>query len=190
MTSEPLLEVKDVSLSFGGLRALGGCNFVVHAGTVSGLIGPNGAGKSSLINVVSGAVRPSSGSVYFRGEDITLLSPLQRARRGIIRTYQIPREFGALTVLENLLVVHPNRFGERLFDAVFARRRTRTEERVLVVRASEILDMFGLYELRNETASNLSGGAKRLLELARAVMVQPSLLMLDEPMAGVAPALL
>ncbi|MGC8466199.1 MAG: ABC transporter ATP-binding protein [Acidimicrobiales bacterium] len=188
--AENMLEVDDIRLSFGGLKAIDGCSFEVERGTITALIGPNGAGKSTTVNTIAGAYRPQSGKIRFNGEDITNLPTYARAQKGLIRTYQISREFGGMSVLENLLVVRRGQSGERLINAVFRGRQSKRETEALVAEANEILNTFGIYKLRHEFASNLSGGQKRLLELSRAVMAQPKMMLLDEPMAGVTPALI
>jgi ABC-type branched-subunit amino acid transport system ATPase component len=185
----PLLEVTDLHRRFGGVYAVNGASFAVPAGTVTGLIGPNGAGKSTVLNLIAGAMRPSAGTIAFQGTDVTGLPPYQRARRGIIRTFQMSSEFPALTVLENLLVAAPAPRGEKLWQAALGKRYWRAREFESVVRARELLARFELSAKENELAGNLSGGQKRLLELMRGLMAAPTLLLLDEPMAGVNPSL-
>lgn len=185
-----ILAISDVHVAFGGLKAIDGCTFEVEKGTITALIGPNGAGKSTMVGSIAGAVSITSGSITFDGQEISHLPTYRRAQGGLIRTYQISREFGGMTVLENLLVVRLGQSGESLINAVFRPKKSKTETNTLVGEANEILNTFGLYRLRNEYASNLSGGQKRLLELSRAVMAKPKMLLLDEPMAGVTPALI
>jgi ABC-type branched-subunit amino acid transport system ATPase component len=185
----PLLEVTDLHRRFGGVYAVNGASFTVRAGTFTGLIGPNGAGKSTVLNLIAGAMRPSAGTIAFQGTDVTGLPPYQRARRGIIRTFQMSSEFPALTVLENLLVAAPATRGEKLWQAALGKRNWRAREFESVVRARELLARFELSAKENELAGNLSGGQKRLLELMRGLMAAPTLLLLDEPMAGVNPSL-
>jgi ABC-type branched-subunit amino acid transport system ATPase component len=185
-----ILSVREVRRSFGGVNALSGVSFSVGRGTITALIGPNGAGKTTLVNVVAGAIKPQSGAVVFDGRDITGHSPHDVALSGLIRTFQISREYPAMTVFENLMVSPQRQAGERLSTVLFRPGRYRAEERAHIERATEILAAFGLYEKRDEYARNLSGGQKRLLELARAVMAEPKLLVLDEPMAGINPALI
>jgi ABC-type branched-subunit amino acid transport system ATPase component len=186
----PILSVVGLERSFGGIQAVRGAEFDVQKGSITALIGPNGAGKSTVVNLIAGALSPDSGHVFFEDREITGRKPFQVARAGLIRTFQISREYPALTVLENLMVSPPNQVGERLFTAMFLRGRYKQQERDLVAKALLILDDFGLYAMRNEYARNLSGGQKRLLELARAVMADPMMLILDEPMAGINPALI
>jgi neutral amino acid transport system ATP-binding protein len=190
MPAEVLLRIEDVSRSFGGLRAVDGCSFTIEAGSIAALIGPNGAGKTTLVNLVAGALRAERGRVLFDATDITNWRSYRIARRGLIRTFQISREFGGMTVLENMLVTPPDQAGDRLLTALLRPSVGRRQDRRLAARALEVLDRFGIHALRDEYARNLSGGQKRLLELARAVMASPRLLLLDEPMAGVNPALI
>lgn len=187
--SEKILEIDHLSRSFGGLKAVNDCSFELRRGMLAALIGPNGAGKTTLANLVAGALKPDSGRVRFAEADITGWVSHKIARHGLIRTFQISREFGGLTVLENMLVAAQSQAGESFFTAVFRPSVGEQGDRMLLDRALDRLNTFGLYEQRDEYARNLSGGQKRLLELARAVMAEPSLLILDEPMAGVNPAL-
>ena len=181
------LVVDDLTKAFGGVRAVDRCSLAVREGTITGLIGPNGAGKTTLFNLLTGFHRPDTGRVTFRGDDITGLPPYRVFRRGICRTFQIPREFKDLTVLENLLVVPPDQVGERLWTPWLRPGRIRTEEARLRERAGRVLEQVGLARLADEPAWTLSGGQKKLLELGRALMAEPSMLMLDEPGAGVNP---
>jgi branched-chain amino acid transport system ATP-binding protein len=182
-----LLSVEGLTKSFGGVTAVDRCSLEVREGTITGLIGPNGAGKTTLFNLLTGFHRPDSGRIVFRGDDITGLAPHQVFRRGICRTFQIPREFKDLSVLENLLVVPPDQAGERLWTPWLWPGRIRREEARLRERAGRVLEQVGLARLAGEPAWTLSGGQKKLLELGRALMADPALLMLDEPGAGVNP---
>lgn len=175
--------------SFGGVHAVDGAAFDVPRGTVTALIGPNGAGKSTVVNLLSGFLQPDEGTVVVGGTDATGWPSHRIAGLGLIRTFQLSRELAGLTVLENLLVTPRGQAGESLFNIYFRPGKVRREERENVERALGILDDYGLYQVRDNWASALSGGQKRLLELARAVMAGPRLLLLDEPMAGVNPAL-
>lgn len=188
-SAEAILQVDHISHSFGGLKAVNDCSFAVPRGTLAALIGPNGAGKTTLVNIVAGAIKPEQGRVQFAGADITGKASYRIARQGLIRTFQISREFGGLTVLENMLVAAQHQAGENFFVAILRPSIGQRQDQQLLARALDCLNTFGLYDLRDEYASNLSGGQKRLLELARAVMAEPSLMILDEPMAGVNPAL-
>jgi branched-chain amino acid transport system ATP-binding protein len=185
-----LLEIDDLVKRFGGLRALDGCTFRVAPGTITGLIGPNGAGKTTVFNVVSGLLAPDAGTIRFGGRPIGGRPAHEVARLGIRRTFQIPREFRQLTVLENLLVFGAAPVGERLTGALFRRRVYRDEDRLLLERAEAVLAITDLAPLADEYARNLSGGQKKLLELARVLMAEPALVLLDEPAAGVNPTLM
>ena len=182
-----LLHVENLTKSFGGLRAVDRCSLAVRQGTITGLIGPNGAGKTTVFNLLTGFYRPDDGRITFRGADITGLAPHQVFRRGICRTFQIPREFKDLTVLENLLVVPPDQLGERLWTPWLVPRRIRREEARWRERAERVLEQVALTRVAGEPAWTLSGGQKKLLELGRALMAEPTLLLLDEPGAGVNP---
>jgi branched-chain amino acid transport system ATP-binding protein len=185
-----ILEIMNLTKGFGGLRAVNGCTLSVAEGSITGLIGPNGAGKTTVFNLVTGLLRPESGRVRLRGHPIIGLPPYRITRLGVTRTFQIPRELGRLTVLENLLLFAGRQAGERLEVALLARRRFLREERGLRVRAQEVLDLVELGHHAEEYAARLSGGQKKLLELARALMADPALILLDEPGAGVNPTLM
>lgn len=188
--STELLKICGISKSFGGVKAVDNASFDVEQRTITALIGPNGAGKSTVVGLIGGEVRPDKGSVVFRGITTSNLAPHKIARNGLIRTFQISREFASMTVLENLMAVPQNQTGEKLLTAAFRPKRYRSQEKELVEKALSLLSEFGLYGMRNEHSRNLSGGQKRLLELARAVMAEPIMLVLDEPMAGINPALI
>jgi len=190
MSGEPLLSVRGLAKSFGGVEAVRDVSFDVAAGSITGLIGPNGAGKSSVLAIVSGFLAPTSGSVHFGGELVSGHSAYRLARLGLVRTFQLSSEFERLSVIENLLVAAPNQRGDRLRDVLAGRWRWRAEEEEAVARARELLARFEIPEKEDDLAGDLSGGQKRLLELARALMTEPKLLLLDEPMAGVNPALI
>jgi branched-chain amino acid transport system ATP-binding protein len=183
------LEVRDVVREFGGVRAVAGATFEVPHGGITGLIGPNGAGKSTMVGLISGMIRPTSGTVQFAGRDITKLAPHKIARLGVTRTFQLSSEFSKLTVLENLLVAVPGQAGETFLGAVFRARRWQRQERELVNQARAMLARFDMTAKEEEYAGNLSGGQKRLVEIMRGLMAQPKLLLLDEPLAGVNPSL-
>ena len=185
-----ILEVHDLVKTFGGLIVLNRCSFQVRRGTITGLIGPNGAGKTTLFNVLTGFYKPDSGRVLFNGRDITGLAPHHIFHHRLCRTFQIPREFREMTVLENLMLIPPGQFGERLWYPWFRPTVVRHQEAQIRDKALEVLAAVRLFELRYEYARNLSGGQKKLLELARTMMADPELLLLDEPGAGVNPALM
>jgi ABC-type branched-subunit amino acid transport system ATPase component len=187
--SQPVLSVRDVHRAFGGVKAVDGATFSALPGRVTGLIGPNGAGKSTLMGIIAGAIQADSGTIQFDGADVTALPAHKMARLGLIRTFQLSAEFSKLTVLENLLVAAPAQKGESLLGAELGRLYWGRDEDVLVARAREVLDRFAMSPKENELAGNLSGGQKRLLEIMRALMAHPKLVLLDEPFAGVNPTL-
>jgi branched-chain amino acid transport system permease protein len=188
-TGAAMLEVSDLHRDFGGVKAVDGATFAVPRGRITGLIGPNGAGKSTAVTMMAGGLKPSSGSILFLGEDVTGQPSYQLARRGVIRTFQIASEFARLTVMENLLVAAQDHPGEKMHTALLGKWAWRRQEAELLDRARALLVRFDMAHMQDEYAGNLSGGQKRLLELMRALMAQPRLLLLDEPMAGVHPTL-
>ena len=184
------LEVKGLRKHFGGVYAVDGCSFEAPKGQVTGLIGPNGAGKSTAIDLISGFKLPDAGAVAFKGRDIAGLPPHRIARLGLIRTFQSPREWPALTVLENVVMARWDASREGFLRGVIGlstAQRVATGAELAVAR--EILIELGLDAVRDERAGNLSGGQKRLVEFARIRMAQPELVILDEPMGGVNPVL-
>jgi branched-chain amino acid transport system ATP-binding protein len=183
--ARPLLEVDGVTRSFGGLKAVNECSLSVAGGSITGLIGPNGAGKTTLFNIITGFLKPSSGHIYFAGERIDGLSPHAVFRRGLVRTFQIPRELGTMSVLENLMLVPAGQAGEKIWNPWFFRFRVSREEEANFAKATQVLEFVELIHLRDEYAGNLSGGQKKLLELARTLMTDPKMILLDEPGAGV-----
>ena len=184
------LEVRGLTKLFGGVRAVDDCSFVVPSGQVTGLIGPNGAGKSTAIDLISGFKLPDSGAVIFKGGPIHGLPPHRISRMGLIRTFQSPREWPGLSVLENVIMARWDSGRETFRRGVWGLGRSqRATSAGELTRAREILSEFGLYPLRNERAGNLSGGQKRLVEFARIRMAEPQLVILDEPMGGVNPVL-
>lgn len=184
-----ILQVEHLTHAFGGVNALDDCSFAAPAGKITALIGPNGAGKSTLVNVVSGFYASQRGRVLFDGQDISRWPPYKIGRQGLIRTFQLSRGYGGMTVLENMMVPPKAQSGEHLLTAILQPGKVREEEKRHLERAADLLNTFNLYPKRDEYARNLSGGQKRLLEMARALMAEPKLLLLDEPMAGVNPAL-
>jgi branched-chain amino acid transport system ATP-binding protein len=187
--TEECLVVDELHRNFGGVRAVDGASFTVERGRITGLIGPNGAGKSTVLAMIAGAVRPTSGSIRFEGRELTRVAPRLIPHLGVVRTFQLPSEFARLTVLENLVVAAPSQQGEALRGAVLGKRYWRRQEAEIVARARGLLVRFDLGDKEDLYAGELSGGQKRLLEIMRCLMVQPKLLLLDEPMAGVNPSL-
>ena len=182
---EPLLEAVDIEKNFGGLRAIDGCSIAVPKQSITGLIGPNGAGKTTLFNLISGFHRPDHGRVMLGGDRIDNLPPHRIVRKGLARTFQIPRELKEMTVLENMLLFPQHQQGEWLWRPLLTPARVRRAERELQERAEATLEFVQLIHLRDELAKNLSGGQKKLLELARTLMLDPQVILLDEPGAGV-----
>ncbi len=184
------LEVDHVTRRFGSHRAVDDVSFRVDAGTITGLIGPNGAGKTTLFNVIAGALAPSAGRIALGGRRLDGRPPHRVLRAGLARTFQIPRPFAALSVLENVMLAGRAQLGERFWANWLRASAVATGERALRERAHELIDFAGLGALAGSPARVLSGGQRKLLELARALMAEPRALLLDEPAAGVNPALL
>jgi neutral amino acid transport system ATP-binding protein len=184
-----LLAVSDVVKRFGGIRAVDGAGFDVEEGSITALIGPNGAGKTTLFNVLTGFHRGDAGSVRFCGEEIFRLPAYAVARRGMVRTFQITKALAAMPVIDNMMLAAPDQPGERFRNLVFRPGAVRSREREVRERALELLEVFNLGDHADAYAGTLSGGQRKLLELARALMAEPRLLMLDEPMAGINPTL-
>jgi len=187
--SAALLEIENLAKSFGGVHAVRNCTFAIPGGQVVGLIGPNGAGKSTVVDLVSGFGRPDSGSVRFAGEAIIGKRPDVISRLGLIRTFQTPREWRNLTVMDNVLLARRRFANESLWRSLTRARRIRREEEADRTAVRAILERFQLAQLRNELADRLSGGQKRLLEFARVAAAEARLIILDEPMGGVNPVL-
>lgn len=189
MPLSPMLRVDELHKSFGGVAAVDGATFEVGPGSMTALIGPNGAGKTTAFDLISGFVRPDTGHVAYAGRSISRRSPEAIARLGLARTFQLTRVFRAMTVRENLLVGSQRHPGERLLRAAMRPRAAIRHERAARHEADAMLERFGLRSHAGELADNLSGGQRKLVELARVLMVQPRMLLLDEPFAGVNPTL-
>ncbi len=185
-----MLQISKINKSFGGLKVLNNLSLKIEKGSISGLIGPNGAGKTTLFNVINGSIKPDSGSVQLNNYELIGLQPHELFEIGVLRTFQIPHEFFSLTVLDNLLVVPPNKIGEKFFGQWFFEKKIKKIEEINVKKAKDILDILGLSHLEKEYAGNLSGGQKKLLELGRVMMVEPEIILLDEVGAGVNKTLL
>nr|WP_232214598.1 ABC transporter ATP-binding protein [Rubidibacter lacunae] len=185
-----LLNAKDLCKSFGGIRAVDRAAIQVARGSITGLIGPNGAGKTTLFNLLSSFIYPDAGEICFDGMPIQTLSPYRIAQAGLVRTFQVARVLSRLSVLENMLLGAQNQTGENIVRALFRSGQVRVEERHNRERAMSILESVGLAAKAHDYAGALSGGQRKLLELARALMPQPRLILLDEPAAGVNPTLI
>jgi ABC-type branched-subunit amino acid transport system ATPase component/ABC-type branched-subunit amino acid transport system permease subunit len=184
-----VLQAVDVSRDFGGVHAVSGVSLEVRRGSLTGLIGPNGAGKSTLLALLAGTDQVSGGRIVYQGHDVTGVPAYRRARLGLVRTFQLASEFKRLTVMENLLSAAPGNRGESFRGALAGRWYWRDDESAAVAKATSLLRRFGLEPLANEYAGDLSGGQRRLVEIMRALMTDPAMLLLDEPMAGVHPEL-
>lgn len=186
---ETILSVEELKKSFGGLQAVDGTTFTVSEGTITGLIGPNGAGKTTMFNLLTGVLAPDSGTVRFRGESVEGRHPEDIVAEGIGRTFQTPRIFRGMTVRENLAFAARGQSGESALNAVFRGGRVSREETAVREEVDEVLSFLDLEDLAEEYARGLSGGQRKLLELGRVLMLDPDLILLDEPVAGVNPVL-
>lgn len=186
---ERILVVEDVSKHFGGVAAVDFASLDVRRGSITALIGPNGAGKTTLFNVVSGFFRPETGRVVFDGRRIDRRPPYTIAKGGLVRTFQITKVLTKMTVLDNMMLPAPDQPGERLWEVWLRPGATRKRQRRIRERAMDLLAVFQLDRLADEYAGALSGGQRKLLELARSLMAEPRMVLLDEPMAGVNPTL-
>jgi ABC-type branched-subunit amino acid transport system ATPase component/branched-subunit amino acid ABC-type transport system permease component len=184
-----ILECRELTRTFQGVRAVDGVSMAFQRGRLTGIIGPNGAGKSTVLAMLAGTLAPTSGRVLLMGEDVTGLPAYRRARKGLVRTFQLASEFKRLTVLENLVAAVPDQRGETLPGALRGRRYWGEQERAVIEQAQDTLERFGLLGLADRYAGDLSGGQRRLVEIMRALMARPRVLLLDEPMAGVHPNL-
>ena len=180
-----MLEIKDISINFGGIKAVDKASMTIEEGQITGLIGPNGAGKTTLFNVIAGNLKPTYGQVSLLGEDITALPDYELFHKGVLRTFQLAHEFSNMTVLENLLVVPGQQTGESILNTWFKREQIKIEEEVIKEKAIEVIEFLNLSHLTYELAGNLSGGQKKLLELGRTMMVDAKIVLLDEVGAGV-----
>jgi ABC-type branched-subunit amino acid transport system ATPase component len=189
MTAPALLLVRDVCKRFGGVVAVNDASFDVAPGSITGLIGPNGAGKTTMFNLISGFLRPERGTIAFDGWRCDGQPPHALANAGLVRTFQIPRVLTRMTVLENMMLAGTAQPGEALGAALYMPRRIARTERDVRAQAQELLHLIRLDRLANDYAGTLSGGQRKLLEFGRALMTRPRMVLLDEPMAGVAPTL-
>jgi ABC-type branched-subunit amino acid transport system ATPase component len=184
---DPVLVIDSITRSFGGVRAVDVAHLEFQRGWITGLIGPNGAGKTTLFNLLTGFDRPDTGRWTFDGMPLSRLAPHQVARRGVVRTFQLTKALAKLTVLDNMRLAAPMQTGERFFGALLG--TWGRQEQANTRKAMELLTRFQLDAKADDLAGCLSGGQRKLLEMARALMMEPTVIMLDEPMAGVNPAL-
>ena len=184
-----MLEVRAVSRHFGGVAAVDAVSMAVRRGEIVGVIGPNGAGKTTLFNLIAGTLKPSGGQILLDGVAVEREPQYARLGRGLGRTFQIPKPFSQMTLVENLLVAAQGQTGERMFANWFAPGRIRGQEHRNLERAMALLEFVTLDSLADQPARILSGGQRKLLELARVMMADPAIILLDEPAAGVNPSL-
>ncbi len=187
--SNYILEVEAVSKYFGGLKAIDHVSFDIRKGMIVGLVGPNGSGKTTLFNTITGIYKPDSGEIYFEGKPIHGLRPYQIYRRGLVRTFQIPRVINRVSVLDNVVIAARNQIGDELLNIFTKRREWLRQERHIIKKAMNVLEFLDLHKYYNVSPSSLSGGQLRLLELARALISNPKMVLLDEPASGIAPHL-
>ena len=185
VSADSVIEVNNLRMQFGGIRAVDDVSLTIETGRITGLIGPNGAGKTTLFNVIAGHYKPTSGTVMLAGEDITGLPPHRLFAKGLLRTFQIAHEFGSLTVRENLMMVPAAQMGESLIGAWLHRKRVRQQEEYVRAKADDVIAFLELGHVADELAGNLSGGQKKLLELGRTMMADAKIVFLDEVGAGV-----
>jgi neutral amino acid transport system ATP-binding protein len=190
MTESTLLIAQGLSKSFGGIKAVNNATIEVNRGSITGLIGPNGAGKTTLFNLLSNFINPDRGEIVFEGQAVNHLPSYQIAQRGFIRTFQVARVLSRLSVLENMLLAAPQQTGENFFKVWLQQPKFRQEEKKNREKALAILDSVGLAAKADDYAGALSGGQRKLLEMARTLMSEPKLILLDEPAAGVNPTLI
>jgi len=183
--NDVMITINNLTKKFGGFTAVNNASLTIEKGSITGLVGPNGAGKTTLFNVIAGVYKPSQGTVFLDGKDITGLEPHQLFHRGLLRTFQIAHEFSTMTVRENLMMVPGEQSGEKLLDVWLNPSKIREKENLLRKKADEVIEFLEISHVANELAGNLSGGQKKLLELGRTMMVDAKIVFLDEVGAGV-----
>jgi neutral amino acid transport system ATP-binding protein len=186
---QAIFDADDVVKRFGGIRAVSGASMEIGEGSITALIGPNGAGKTTFFNVITGFYRPDQGSATFEGRQVLGRPPYAIARLGMVRTFQITKALARMPVIDNMMLGAPEQPGEHLRNVLFRPGASRRREREVRAQAMELLEVFNLTKLADEYGGTLSGGQRKLLELARALMARPRFLLLDEPMAGINPTL-
>lgn len=184
-----MLSVQGLKKSFGGIKAVDTSSLDVAGGGTVGVIGPNGAGKTTLFNLISGFDKPDNGAIIFDGENIAGKPSAEIARMGLIRTFQLSKALTRLTVVENMMLAPQVQYGERIWNVWLRPREVKQQEEANREKAISLLEFFGLLSKKDDYAGALSGGQKRLLEIARALMAEPKMLLLDEPFSGVNPTL-
>ncbi|MGP8337786.1 MAG: ABC transporter ATP-binding protein [Methanosarcinaceae archaeon] len=184
-----MLEVLNVTKSFGGLKAVDNCSITVRKTGICGLIGPNGSGKSTLFNLITGYYRPDSGKIFYNGSDLGKVKPYEIANMGLSRTFQLTHLFKRMTIMENMLIAPKLQEGENIWKALLG-RNVKKQEHVNYEKAMEHLEFFGITHLRNEYADSISFGQQKLLEMARTLMTGPDMILMDEPTGGVNPVLI
>jgi neutral amino acid transport system ATP-binding protein len=190
MSVRPLLSAQGLCKTFGGVKAVQNAGIEVAAGSITGLIGPNGAGKTTFFNLLSNFIRADSGQIQLNGQNIDRLQPHKIARLGMVRTFQVAKALSRMSVLENMLLGAKNQTGEKMWQVWTQPQQARNEQRALKEKAMGILTSVGLSTKANDYAGGLSGGQRKLLEIGRALMADPQLILLDEPAAGVNPRLI
>jgi len=185
-----MIETKGLSKSFGGIQAVSDCTLSLNGHIITGLIGPNGSGKTTLFNLITGFLIPDSGEIYFKGKRIDGRLPHEVASAGIVRTFQMTRVLPRMTVLDNMLIACQKQTGEKFKSLFFHPKAIREEEKANRKRALELIEWIGLSHLKDQWAGNLSYGQQKLLELARALMANPKMILLDEPTAGINPIMI
>jgi neutral amino acid transport system ATP-binding protein len=188
-SGKAIFEAEGIVKRFGGIRAVNGASMRVGEGSITALIGPNGAGKTTFFNLITGFYKPDAGRVSFMGDAITGLAPYRIAHRGMVRTFQITKALEGMPVMDNMMLAAQDQPGEKLRNVILKPRATRSREAEVRKQADDLLEIFNLTRLADTYAGTLSGGQRKLLELARALMTRPRFLLLDEPMAGINPTL-